>query len=158
MQYLLGGLREYPYLFMFAGLLVAGEVVLLPGLYLAVTGRLDFAMVIGVAITATMLSDLAWYGSGRLFPDAMLQRLSRRRAGRMLPKMDRMISERGPQLLILSKFVYGTRTLAQVLAGVHRMPVPVYLAANALGVTSITLLLSGLAWIVATVAVGPWSR
>ncbi|HSH26690.1 MAG TPA: DedA family protein, partial [Wenzhouxiangella sp.] len=58
----------YPYLMLFVGLLLVGEAVLLPALYLATTGRLDPFSVIVVAVTATMLSDLAWFLLGRWWP------------------------------------------------------------------------------------------
>lgn len=144
-----GFLFAHPYLFLFVGLLFAGELVLLPAIYLAVTGRLEFVYVVSVAIAATLASDFAWYSAGRRLPAATLQRLPGRGATALVRGLDRLFTHNGAQVVFFSKFVYGTRVAAQVLAGVHDMPLRVYLPANALGATSLTLILSGVAWSVA---------
>jgi membrane protein DedA with SNARE-associated domain len=127
-------------------LLFAGELVLLPAIYLAITGRLELAYVIAIAITATMLSDFGWYYVGRRFPAAALQRLPGRGTHGLVNGLDRLFDRRGAHVVFLSKFVYGTRAATQILAGVHDMPLRVYLLANVLGVTALTLVLSFLAW------------
>lgn len=147
-----GLLFAHPYLFLFVGLLFAGEMVLLPAIYLAVTGRLEFAYVVSVAIAATLTSDFAWYFAGRRLPAATLQRLPGRGTTALVKGLDRLFTRKGAQVVFLSKFVYGSRVAAQVLAGVHDMPLRVYLPANALGATSLTLVLSGIAWSVAGAA------
>lgn len=145
-QPIVGYLSAHPYLIIFVGLLFAGELVLLPAIYLAITGRLELAYVIGVAILATMIADFVWYCAGRRFPAEALQRLPGRGARTLVRGLERLFTQRGAQVLFLSKFIYGTRVAAQVLAGVHAMPLRVYLVANALGVITLTLALSGLAW------------
>ena len=127
-------------------MLFVGELVLLPAIYLAVTARLELAYVISLAITATMLSDFALYFLGRRFPAKALQRLPGRGTNKLVNGLDRLFTQRGARVLFLSKFVYGTRAVAQILAGVHDMPLRVYLIANTLGVATLTLVLSGIAW------------
>ena len=152
LEYVLGHLHEHVYWLLFAGLLAAGEVVLIPALYLAVTGRLALPAVIGVAIGATVLSDLGWYGFGRAFPSKALARLTPRRAGRLLPWLERLFTERGAQALFASKFIYGTRVMAQLLAGLHGMPLRTYLAVNTLAIVAVTLTLTGIAVAIAHTA------
>src|SRR3989344_3115421 len=59
---------NYPYLFLFLGMLVGGETFLLPAAYLAAKGTLTFPLVIFFAGLATLVSDTAWYIIGRFFP------------------------------------------------------------------------------------------
>lgn len=152
LQPLLGSLYAHPYLYVFVGLLFVGELVLLPAIYLSIAGRLDLAYVIGIAIIATVLSDLVWYFAGRKFPASALRRLPGRGTSRLVLGLDRLFARRGAQVVFLSKFVYGTRTAAQILAGVHDLPFRPYLVANTLGVAALTLTLSGIAWVVAGTA------
>lgn len=145
-QSILGSVQAHPYLFLFVGMFFAGETILLPAIFLAITGRLSLAQVILIATAATLLSDLVWYASGRWFPRSALQRLPGRGTSRLVDGLDRLFARQGARVVFLSKFVYGTRTAAQILAGVHDMPFRVYFAANILGVGALTLILSGLAW------------
>lgn len=145
-QPVLEWLAGYPYLVLFVGMLLAGEVVLLPALYLATTGRLDPMLVIAVALLATMLSDLAWFLLGRWSPSGAVERLRRRYTGRLIDRLQDMFSRNGPRLLFVSKFVYGTRIAAQVIAGALDMPLRTWFAVNLAGVLVVTLALSGLAW------------
>lgn len=152
LQPIVNALSAHPYLFIFIGMLFVGEVVLLPAIYLAVTGRLELAFVIFVAIAATLLSDAFWYYLGRRFPASALDRIPGRHSGRVVDGLERLFERNGAHVIFLSKFVYGTRTVAQVLAGIHDMPVRTYLIANTLGVAALTLVLSGIAWSVAGTA------
>lgn len=152
LEYVLGNLQVNAYPVLFVGLLAAGEVVLIPALYLAVTGRLDLAIVFAIAITATVISDLAWYSIGRLSPTAALRRLAARRGGRLLPWLERQYRERGAQALFASKFVYGTRVMAQLLAGLQGMPLRVYFAVNTAAIVAINAVLTGVAVLIAGAA------
>ncbi|MEE4304531.1 MAG: VTT domain-containing protein [Wenzhouxiangella sp.] len=136
----------YPYLMLFVGLLLAGEVVLLPALYLATTGRLDPVAVILVAVVATMLSDLAWFMIGRWSPSGAVEKMRQRHSSRVINRLQGLFSRNGPRLLFLSKFVYGTRIAAQVLAGALGMSVRTWSAVNLAAVVTITLAMAGLAW------------
>lgn len=134
LQPLLTLLSDHPYAFIFVGLLFAGELVLLPAIYLAITGRLQLEYVFAVAVPAMALSDLVWYYLGRSVPRARIERFAGGRIGRGMARVERIFLRRGPQILVGSKFIYGTRTAAQVLAGVHQMRLRTYLVANSLGV------------------------
>lgn len=143
---LLDVLYAHPYLFIFLGMLVAGEVVLLPAIYLAATGRLDIGSVIVLSVFATMLSDFIWYYAGRRFPASALQRIPGRGTSRVVKGLDRLFKRNGVQVLFLSKFVYGTRITAQILSGVHDMPLRRYLVSNTLGILAVTAALVVIAY------------
>lgn len=149
LEYLLGNLHANAYPLLFLGLLAAGELILIPALYLAVTGRLELPLVVGIAITATALSDLAWYTIGRAFPTVALRKLAKREGGRLLPWLESRFAARGAQALFLSKFVYGTRVMAQLLAGLSGMPLHRYLPVNAAAILTLNALLAGIALAIA---------
>jgi len=136
----------YPYLMLFVGLLLAGEAVLLPALYLATTGRLDPLTVIIVAVAATMLSDLVWFLLGRWSPVGTVAKLRRRYSGHVVDRLQSLISNNSFRLLFLSKFVYGTRIAAQVLAGTLNMSFRSWIVVNFAAVVTITLVMAALAW------------
>ncbi|WP_416139578.1 DedA family protein [Halomonas sp. HK25] len=131
-------LSSYPYLALFIGLLLLGEVVLLPAIYMAVTGRIDLATVVILAVSATLISDCLWYALGRLFPSATLKRKSGHVSGEFLTGLELAFNARARKVLFLSKFVYGTRTLVQILAGIHGMPFRIYSLVNTAGVLAVT--------------------
>ncbi|WP_245730645.1 DedA family protein [Pseudohongiella acticola] len=136
----------YPYMALFVGMIIAGELVLLPAIYLAATQRIDLAAVLLLAIIATMLSDCLWYGLGRRFPASTLARVSGKVGEGFFAGAEKAFSAGGKRLLFMSKFIYGTRALAQVLAGVHRMPLRSYLVVNTAGVIAVTVVLTVIAY------------
>ncbi|HEX6928298.1 MAG TPA: DedA family protein [Gammaproteobacteria bacterium] len=146
MQPLADAVSDRPYLFIFIGLLFAGELVLIPAIYLAVTGRLELGWVFLAAVSAMGISDFAWYGLGRVLPRKRLAKIAS--IGRAMNRLERLYDRRGVQILVGSKFVYGTRTAAQVLAGTHAMPVWTYLAANTVGITLLTGVLCVIGYLV----------
>ncbi|HEX7047773.1 MAG TPA: DedA family protein [Gammaproteobacteria bacterium] len=146
LQPLVDAVSHRPYLFIFIGLLIAGELVLLPAIYLAVTGHLELEWVALIAIAAMGISDLVWYYLGRALPRERLSRIGR--IDRAMNRLDVLYARRGPQILIGSKFVYGTRTAAQVLAGTNAMPVSMYLMANTIGIVLLVAVLCALGYAV----------
>lgn len=136
----------YPYLMLFVGLLLVGEAVLLPALYLATTGRLDPFAVIIVAVVATMLSDLVWFLLGRWSPAGAVEKMRRRHSGHVVDRLQNLFSRNSSRLLFLSKFVYGTRIAAQILAGALDMRFRSWAVINFAAVVTITLAMAALAW------------
>ena len=127
----------HPYIILFAGLLFAGEAFLLPAVYFALAGELRLSYIIAIAFIATAVSDLFWYYIGTNIKEKFAERLVAGRVWRALEKLSSAFSRHGGKVLYLSKFVYGTRTAAQVLAGLQAMPVRRYIAINSLGIMSL---------------------
>lgn len=146
----LGTLSAYPYIAIFLGMLVAGEVVLLPAIFLASSGRLDLFYVIVASVLATLISDILWYGLGRRFPSSTLNHLTGRVGQNYLDSVERAFDRGGKRILFMSKFIYGTRTIVQVLAGVHGMVWSSYIVVNTAGVLAVTALLTVIAFSVTT--------
>ncbi len=128
---------NYPYPFIFVGLLLGGETVLLPALYLGVTGVLNTTYVVIIMLVCTIISDTFWYAFGHgALPKVM--RISLK--GRVQNQVDRfrgVVQGKELKILFLSKFVYGTRIAAQVLAGLHRVPFGRYFLVNVTAVLAI---------------------
>jgi membrane protein DedA with SNARE-associated domain len=134
-----GLVTAHPYALVFLGLLVAGEAVLIPAAYAAVLGYISVPTLFIIAVCATSVADTAWYLVGRYIPR---ERLSRFGFVKKREVLIRTISEHFTnhrfKILFLSKAVYGTRTVVQVLSGMHRVSFPKYLSVNALGIASWT--------------------
>jgi membrane protein DedA with SNARE-associated domain len=130
---LLGVLSLHPYVFIFIGLFFFGETVFLPSLYLGFKGTLSVPIVIALMITASLLSDLVWYTIGRWFPKETVVRRLGERSARHMEQLSSFFDAHRLKTLFLSKFVYGTRTIVQVLSGMHRTPFWEYMLVNMLG-------------------------
>lgn len=127
-------LSGHPYVYAFIGLVIAGESVLLPVIFLALRGVIDLGAVFLLGIAATIVSDSAWYWLGRKFPPSVYARFTGRRTEAVMLRLESLFRTRGTQVLVLSKFVYGSRVAAQILSGIHKVPFRKYLAANCFGV------------------------
>jgi membrane protein DedA with SNARE-associated domain len=142
-------LLNHPYVMLFFGLVVAGETILIPAIFLAITGQLDMTAVFGVALLTTILSDTIWYFLGVYMPTERLRNLSilEKRQG-LIKHLEHFFKRYSEIILFSSKYVYGTRVTVQILSGIHRMPFLRYQLVNLLGVASWTGLLIGIAFLV----------
>jgi membrane protein DedA with SNARE-associated domain len=147
LQDLLSPLSLHPYVFIFIGLFFFGETVFFPALYFAFRGTLDVSVIIGLMIGATMLSDLVWYMLGRHLPRTTSVRLMGGRAARVMESTSAFFMSHRLKALYFSKFVYGTRTVMQVLSGMYKTPFWRYTAVNVLGTASLAAVILTLAYI-----------
>lgn len=147
-QPLLDALYAHPYLYIFVGMIFLGEIVLIPAIYLAVTGQLDIVLVIVLSVIAPLLSGFLWYYAGRRFPASALERIPGKRSSQLVSGLDRLFRRNGVQVLFLSKFVYGARITAHILSGVYDMPLRSYFLANILGTLAVRAVLVVIAYTV----------
>lgn len=131
---------------LFSLLVVGGESVLLPALRLEMGSRHGAVIVMAIAVAATVLSDLFWYWVGRcgarsplLANRAFIERARRRRW-----VSAEHFEAHWKKLLLLSKFVYGTRTPAQLICGATNRRLTHYLGINTLGTALLIVYLDGL--------------
>jgi membrane protein DedA with SNARE-associated domain len=135
-----------PYFFLFFGMIIGGETFLLPAVYLATRGDFPFSHIIILSSIATLISDTAWYSIGWFFPlERILSWKTFSKKREVSIKIFSVFQKHGSKLLYISKFVYGTRTLAQVLAGSIRMPFVTYSVVNLAGILSYLLVIIGAA-------------
>ncbi len=147
LQGLLAPLSLHPYVFIFIGMFFLGESVFFPALYLAFRGTLHVATVIELMVAAAMLSDLVWYTIGRAMPRTTTIRLMGGRAAGIMEHIASFFMTHRLKTLFLSKFVYGTRTVVQVLSGMYKTPFVPYMIVNILGIISLAAAILTLAYI-----------
>ncbi|MBX4210939.1 VTT domain-containing protein [Candidatus Parcubacteria bacterium] len=127
-------LTEYRYAFIFIGMFVLGEAVLIPALYLSFQGIFDPLNVFFVSITATLLSDAMWYLIGRYLSTKDIRQSSlMQNRQEAFDNTTRLYDTYGLRILYLSKFIYGTRTIVQIITGYRKIPPRDYVVTNTLG-------------------------
>jgi membrane protein DedA with SNARE-associated domain len=118
-----------------AGVPVPGETALIAGGVLASQGKLDIAVVIGLAATGAIIGDNIGYAIGRHGGRRLLERPGRledhRR--RVLEKGEPFFERHGPKAVFLGRWILGLRVWASWLAGITHMRWPSFLFWNAAG-------------------------
>lgn len=131
------------------GLPVPANLFLIAAGALAAAGKLELAAALGLAVTACVLADWAWYEAGRRRGDKVLHfihRLSRdpefhnRRAKETFARY-------GLLLLVLAKFVPGLDAIAPPLAGTSRTSRLGFLAFEILGASLWSCAYAGLGYV-----------
>jgi membrane protein DedA with SNARE-associated domain len=130
-------IAAHPYIFVFIGLVLGGETILLPAIYLCMTGVLRLSYVTALMVVATVVSDVLWYYAGRGAVPFLTKKELKPRVQKAVTGLSSMFKRNDSYVLFMSKFIYGTRIAAQVLCGMHRMPMRKYLAVNTAGVMAL---------------------
>lgn len=147
---------------LFLLLILGGETVLLPALCLNLGNVRYLLAVLALAVLASVVSDLFWYSLGRFaatIPALAGNRYVRKATSQRWIQRAHFETH-WKKVLVLSKFVYGTRASAQVLCGVTRRPMALYLPVNALGTLLLVSYLLGTTALFARgfSSLGPWSK
>lgn len=112
-----------PYGLVFLGVILLSEVVLIPALYFAWIGQLDFQTTVITILAAEVVADTLTYGIARLVPDRWRERIpGLRTTSRVGQGLQRLFSAHGLRILFVSRFIYGSRLVVQGLCGLHRLP------------------------------------
>lgn len=122
-----------------AGIPVPGETALITAGVLANHGQFHIELVIAIAATAAIIGDNVGYLIGRTAGRRLLERpgfLEWHRRD-ILRKGEPFFAKHGPKAVFLGRWVAGLRIAAAWLAGINRMPWPIFAFWNALG---------GIAW------------
>lgn len=106
------------------GLPIPAVPVLLAAGALAGTGQMHLALIVGIAVVASLLSDFIWYAVGRRRGTRVLQLLCRisLEPDSCVRQTENLFARRGLASLLVAKFVPGLSTVAPPLAGIIRMP------------------------------------
>lgn len=117
------------------GLPIPAVPVLLAAGALAGTGRMHLALILGIAVVASLLSDLIWYALGRHRGTRVLHLLCRisLEPDSCVRQMEELFSRRGRVSLLVAKFIPGLSTVAPPLGGITRMPLGRFLLFDGLG-------------------------
>lgn len=130
-------LLEHPYILIFLGLLLGGETVLLPALYLGVIGILNNWQVLLIMIVATVISDSIWYSIGRGIVPNFIKAILNEKRNIQLAKLSDVMADKELVILFYSKFIYGTRIASQILCGARRVGFIRYILVDVLAVTAL---------------------
>jgi undecaprenyl-diphosphatase len=118
-----------------SGVPVPGETALITAGVLAHHGTLSIELVVPLAAAAAIVGDNIGYLIGRTGGRRLLMRpgfLERHRHA-ILEKGEPFFAKHGPKAVFLGRWVGGLRIAAAWLAGINRMPWPVFLFWNAMG-------------------------
>src|SRR3989304_732809 len=98
-------------------------------------GQLNLALAIGLAASASLLSDSFWYELGRRRGSQVLRFLCRiaLEPDSCVRRTEDVFARHGARSLIVAKFIPGLSTVAPPLAGIFRMRLPRFLFFDGLG-------------------------
>ncbi|NDQ58498.1 MAG: sulfurtransferase [Acidipila sp.] len=118
------------------GLPLPSMPILLAAGALAGDGRLDWRVVVGVAMAAALASDVIWYHIGRARGIKVLQLLCRisLEPDSCVRNTQEIFAKHGVRSLLVAKFIPGLNTAAPPLAGVVGMLFVRFLLFDAMGV------------------------
>jgi membrane protein DedA with SNARE-associated domain len=129
------------------GIPVPGETALLVGVFLATQGRLSVVLVAVVAWVGAVVGDNLGYLVGRRWGTRLvrLPAVGRLYTPERLERAEAFFERRGWLAVFGGRFIALLRIFAGPLAGMHRMPWPGFVVANAAG---------GACWVAVIVLVG----
>lgn len=117
------------------GVPIPSVPVLLAAGALVGTGQMHLALIVGIVVVASLVSDTGWYALGRRQGMSVLHLLCRLslEADSCVRRTEDLFSRRGRASLLVAKFVPGLSTVAPPLAGITRMPLGRFLLFDGLG-------------------------
>jgi membrane protein DedA with SNARE-associated domain len=130
----------YVVLFLWVALEQAGAPlpavpILLAAGALAGAGQMHLALIVGIAVVASLVSDVGWYLLGRSRGPKILKLLCRIsfEPDSCVRETENLFARRGIASLLVAKFIPGLSTVAPPLAGIVRMPLGNFLLFDGLG-------------------------
>jgi membrane protein DedA with SNARE-associated domain len=117
------------------GLPLPAVPVLLAAGALAGTGKLSLALILLLAVVASVISDVIWYQIGRIRGGKVLNLLCRisLEPDSCVRRTEATFSKHGAKSLLVAKFIPGFNTAAPPLAGVFHMRLSRFLLFDSLG-------------------------
>lgn len=104
---------------------VPSEAALIAAGVAAALGELDLATVVAVGAVGAIAGDNASYLLGRRVGRPVVDRLFRSCNARgRLARIERLLGTRGPEIIVVARFVPGGRTAATLSAGITRLRWP----------------------------------
>ena len=133
-------LIQYQYIFLFFGLIVLGETVFFPAAYLVYIGEMKFVPVFIIGLAATLIADVVWYFIGKYMPHGKLIQLKvYKKKEEFFGKLMKLFDKHGLRIVLLSKFLYGTRVVSQIVCGMRKIHFWKYFGVNVLAVSILHL-------------------
>jgi membrane protein DedA with SNARE-associated domain len=119
------------------GIPIPASPVMLAMGALAGLGKFSFAGALVLAVTAAMLADQVWYRLGRVRGHSILRLICRisLEPDSCVSSTHRTFSRWGAWSLVFARFVPGLSAVAAPMAGLTRMPMRRFIAADTVGAT-----------------------
>lgn len=141
----------YIYAFIFLGMLVGGELVLLPSIFFGLLGYLNIWYVFLISIVAVSIADGLWYLLGRRLTKETLFALPFLKKQRdLVLKISALFQQHSSSIIFFAKYMYGIRIIVQIVSGMHRIPFQKYFVINVSAIIFFNILLIVLARIITT--------
>lgn len=132
----------------FAGFVLPGETAMVVAGILAARGNISLSVMLVVAAAAAVCGDQVGYLIGRQLGTRLREgRLARRIGDHRWDRAETAARRHGGWAVLTARWVAVLRALVPTMAGVLRMPYRTFLAANAVG---------GVSWSVVAVMIGYW--
>jgi membrane protein DedA with SNARE-associated domain/rhodanese-related sulfurtransferase len=98
-------------------------------------GRGPIAALLGVAVAASLVADLAWYAAGRRYGGRIVRTVCRISLSpdSCVRQTESLFARWGAASLLVAKFVPGFATIATALAGSSRLPIAAFVVLDAVG-------------------------
>ncbi len=139
------------YFALFIGILIGGEIVLVPALYSAFATNLSVWTVIGISLLATIVADSAWYSIGRFVPYERVTRLPLIRTQKQrIDTFGSFFDVHAGRIIFTSKFIYGTRVAVQLSSGIRDIEYLRFIVPSVSGTFLLTAILAGIIWFTRT--------
>ena len=138
----LGFFLHHAYLILFVWVLleqlgapIPSLPILLAAGSLTAANKLALSLVLGAVVAACFVSDSLWYLLGKRFGGSVVKLLCKLslESSTCVRKTENYFTKRGPQALLLAKFVPGLGTVAAPIAGQTGMPYRQFLAYDMAG-------------------------
>ncbi len=135
------------YFLFFIGIVLLGDIMLVPLIYFAVTNSLSLPSVLLVGFLGSTVADTMWYWTGKIFGKGSVYRFFKiDKLQQKNPEFFISFRQKADKILFLSKFLYGIRVPVRVLYGMEGLPFRTFININILGSAIWLMLISGLAF------------
>jgi membrane-associated protein len=115
------------------GFFLPGDSLLFTAGLLASQGYMSLPALIAICVAAAILGNNAGYFTGRAMGPALFSRDSRLFSKKRIAQAHKFFEDKGPQALILARFIPAARTFVPIIAGAVEMSHRKFLIFNTIG-------------------------
>jgi membrane protein DedA with SNARE-associated domain/rhodanese-related sulfurtransferase len=142
MQHVISVIEQHGLLIVFLNVLLAQGGLPLPAFPTLMTAgalvtqsRYQIPEIILAGVSGSLIADLAWYWSGKRHGRSILGLLCKMSLSPdfCVSQTETVFTKIGPWSLLFAKFFPGLSTISVAMAGVTKMPLPVFLLLNGIG-------------------------
>lgn len=137
----------FEYFLFFLGIVILGDMMVIPLVYFAVSNSLSLPAVITVGLLGSTVADCVWYWMGRSFRQESINKLFKIEKVKLKhPEFFSSFTEKADRMVFLSKFIFGLRVPIRILYGMENLSFKTFIKINIIGSIIWLLLISGLAF------------